>query len=76
MNLVNAQHALLTPGYLGIVMEFAAGGNLTTYVSARWTSTCERGGLFLDEGEARYFFKVCCMSGGVWAWRKLAAALW
>ncbi|MEW5307987.1 MAG: hypothetical protein WDW38_000382 [Sanguina aurantia] len=56
-NLVNSQHVVLTPGYLGIVMEFVAGGNLTTYVSSRWSSTSERGGLFLSEGEARYFFQ-------------------
>lgn len=61
-NLVNSQHVVLTPGYLGIVMEFVAGGNLTTYVSSRWSSTSERGGLFLSEGEARYFFQVSVLA--------------
>jgi len=31
---------------------------LTDYVSERWTSVDERGGLFMTEGEARYFFRV------------------
>ena len=38
--------------------QYVAGGTLTDYVSERWTSVDERGGLFMTEGEARYFFRV------------------
>jgi len=56
MNLVKAKEVLLTPTHLGIVMEYAAGGCLTTYVTDKWETTDDRGGLFLSEAEARYFF--------------------
>ncbi len=58
VNLVKAQAVLLTPSYLGIVMEYASGGNLTQYVTDKWESAEQRNGLFLDEDEANYIFKV------------------
>lgn len=39
-------------------MEFASGGSLTSYVSERF-SKANTTGLFLNEDEARYFFRVC-----------------
>ena len=57
MNLVSAKEVVLTPSHLAIVMEYCAGGNLTTYVTDRWDTTDERDGLFLTEDEARYFFR-------------------
>lgn len=38
--------------------QYAAGGTLTDYVAARYRTSEERGGLFLTEDEARYFFRV------------------
>lgn len=65
MNLVSAKAVVLTDTHLGIVMEYAAGGNLTNYVTEKWDTAEERGGLMLSEDEARYFFQVstgvrCC----------------
>lgn len=57
MNLVSAKEVVLTPSHLAIVMEYCAGGNLTSYVTDRWDTTHERDGLFLSEDEARYFFR-------------------
>mmetsp|Transcript_36715 Transcript_36715/g.108271 ORF Transcript_36715/g.108271 Transcript_36715/m.108271 type:complete len:446 (-) Transcript_36715:145-1482(-) len=57
VNLVSAQSVIVTDTHLGIVMEYAAGGTLTDYVQARWETSDLRGGLFLSEDEARYFFK-------------------
>lgn len=55
-NVIKAFEALLTPTHLALVMEFAAGGSLTSYVAERFT-TAQHTGLFLTEDEARYFFK-------------------
>jgi hypothetical protein len=63
VNLVKAQAVLLTPGFLGIVMEYAPGGNLTQYVTDKWETADERNGLFLDEDEALYIFKVRAWHG-------------
>jgi hypothetical protein len=49
---------LLTETHLCLFMEYIAGGTLTDYVSARCETTDQRGGLFLDEDEARYLFRV------------------
>lgn len=57
LNIINASEALLSHSHLCIVMEYAAGGTLTKHVSDRWNSTDKRNGLFLDEDEARYFFR-------------------
>lgn len=46
----------LTPTHFALVMEFASGGSLTSYVSERF-SKANTTGLFLNEDEARYFFR-------------------
>ena len=57
INVINAFEALLTDKHLALVMEFAACGSLTSYVADRW-KVAQDGGLFLEEDEARYFFRV------------------
>jgi len=57
LNIVSAEEVILTRTHLAIVMEYASGGTLTKYVSDRWDTVHHRGGLFLAEDEARYFFK-------------------
>ena len=62
INIVKAKEALLTEKHLALVMEYAAGGSLTAYVSQRWQHATHTG-LFLGEDEARFFFRVsaaCC----------------
>lgn len=57
---------VLTDTHLGIVMEYAAGGNLTAFVTDKWDTSDQRNGLFCSEDEARFFFKVrhaTCMRG-------------
>lgn len=54
---MNAREAVLTEKHLALVMEYAAGGSLTAYVSQRWQHATHTG-LFLGEDEARYFFRV------------------
>ncbi len=56
-SIVNAREAILTEKHLALVMEYAAGGSLTAYVSQRWQHATHTG-LFLGEDEARYFFRV------------------
>lgn len=41
-------------------MEYVDGGTLTNYVTKRASNRNERGGLYLVEDEARYFFRVSC----------------
>eukprot|EP00887_Chlorella_sp_A99_P003726 scaffold7.g3726.t1 len=55
-NVIKAYEALLTPTHLCLVMEYAAGGSLTSYVADKWQKA-QALGLFLSEDEARYFFK-------------------
>lgn len=55
-NVVKAYDAILTPSHLCLVMEYAQGGSLTSYVAAKWREA-QAAGLFLSEDEARYFFK-------------------
>lgn len=57
VSIVNAKEAILTEKHLALVMEYAAGGSLTAYVSQRWQQATHTG-LFLGEDEARYFFRV------------------
>lgn len=57
ISIVNAKEAVLTEKHLALVMEYAAGGSLTAYVSQRWQHATHTG-LFLGEDEARYFFRV------------------
>jgi serine/threonine protein kinase len=60
INLVEAHEVFLTDSHLCLFMEFISGGTLTDYVSARVDSVETRGGLFLNEDEARYLFQVRC----------------
>lgn len=55
-NVIKAYEALLTPTHLCLVMEYASGGSLTSYVADKW-KIAQAQGLFLSEDEARYFFK-------------------
>lgn len=55
-NVIKAYEAILTPTHFALVMEFASGGSLTSYVSERF-SKANTTGLFLNEDEARYFFR-------------------
>ena len=57
MNVINAKEVLLTQTHLALVMEFAAGASLTSYVAEKWQAA-QHTGLFLTEDEARYFFRV------------------
>ena len=57
ISIVNAKEAILTEKHLALVMEYAPGGSLTSYVSQRWQHATHTG-LFLGEDEARYFFRV------------------
>jgi serine/threonine-protein kinase SRK2 len=58
-NIVDAHEVLLTESHLCLFMEYIAGGTLTDYVSCRCDTTDQRGGLFLDEMEARFLFRQC-----------------
>lgn len=49
----------LTATHLAIVMEYAAGGNLHSYIVAR---SKEKGGQGLGEKEAKWFFQQVCPS--------------
>lgn len=55
-NVIKAYEAILTPQHLCLVMEYASGGSLTSYVANKWQEAQAKG-LFLSEDEARYFFK-------------------
>lgn len=57
VNVVQAKEALLTDNHLALVMEYAACGSLTSYVTDRWQNA-QSSGFFLQEDEARYFFRV------------------
>eukprot|EP00884_Botryococcus_braunii_P018775 jgi/Botrbrau1/5581/Bobra.97_2s0012.1 len=56
VNIVMAKEALLTERHLALVLEYAPNGSLTDYVADRWEAG-KKSGLFLTEGEARYFFR-------------------
>lgn len=64
VNVVQAKEALLTDNHLALVMEYAACGSLTNYVTDRWQNA-QTSGFFLAEDEARYFFRVsrCLLKG-------------
>ena len=61
MNVINAKEVLLTQTHLALVMEFAAGASLTSYVAEKWQAA-QHTGLFLTEDEARYFFRVSLLA--------------
>lgn len=58
VNIVDAHEVLLTESHLCLFMEYISGGTLTDYVSDRAETCDQRNGLFLDEEEARYLFRV------------------
>ena len=55
MRLINVYEAILTPQHLGLVMEWAAGGCLTTRVADRFPQSTP-GNLVMGEDEARFYF--------------------
>lgn len=56
--MVASKEVLLTADNLALVMEYAAGGNLTAYVTSKWPMGAAAKTLFLSEDEARYYFRV------------------
>ena len=52
---LDTSQAILTPRHLGLVMEVADGGSLTSSVADQ-ASHSTPGKLVMDEEEARYFF--------------------
>ena len=56
INLINVYELFLTPEHLGLVMECAEGGSLTTYVGACWEKA-QPHSLVLPEDEVLYLFK-------------------
>ncbi|KAG2451796.1 hypothetical protein HYH02_003572 [Chlamydomonas schloesseri] len=56
LNIVSADEVILSKTYLGLIMEYVPGGNMVSYVTKKRETKAERGGLCIDEDEARYFF--------------------
>lgn len=56
INLINVYELFLTDECLGLVMECAQGGSMTTFVGDRWQAS-NKNDLLLQEDEALYFFK-------------------
>lgn len=71
---MTAFEVVLTAKHLALVMELAAGGPLTDYVTKRYTSLQKRGGLYLAESEARYFFYQ--VRGMAWFGPRRLGVLW
>lgn len=60
-NIIAPEEVVLTSHYLGLVMEYAPGGSLTSYITQKFRE-CRGVGLLLPEDEARYFFKQLIMA--------------
>jgi len=60
VNIVTAKEVVLTAKHVALIMEFAAGGNMTAYVAKKSQSSADaaQGQLFMTEDEARYFYRV------------------
>eukprot|EP00891_Asterochloris_glomerata_P000072 jgi/Astpho2/72/e_gw1.00004.30.1_t len=56
INLIKVYDLILTPTHLGLVMEAAEGGSLTSYVADKFPDIDPQG-LILSEDESRYYFK-------------------
>ncbi|GAX76556.1 hypothetical protein CEUSTIGMA_g4002.t1 [Chlamydomonas eustigma] len=56
LNIVSADEVMLTKTHLGLVMEYVPGGNMVTFVTKKRETKHTRGGLCIDEDEARYYF--------------------
>ena len=54
-NIIDLEGIILTPSFLAIVLEYASGGPLTSYICKRIRK--DKRSLFLSEDEALYFFK-------------------
>ena len=64
VNIVTAKEVALTAKHVCLLMEFAAGGNMTSYVAKKSqgsTAAAAEGQLFMTEDEARYFYRVRMM---------------
>ena len=48
---------VLTDTHLGLVMEYASGDSLTSFVAEKWGMASPHG-LLMTEDEARYLFRV------------------
>lgn len=57
-----AAQVMLTAHHLCLVMELAAGGTLTQYVAKRQARGRTTAAAHLSEDEARYYFRVRCLS--------------
>ena len=55
VSLINVYEAILTPQHLGLVMEWAAGGSLTSRIADRFPQS-QPGSLIMGEDEARFYF--------------------
>ena len=58
---MTAKEVALTAKHVCLIMEFAAGGNMTAYVAKKSqgsTAAAAEGQLFMTEEEARYFYRV------------------
>ena len=61
VNIVTAKEVALTAKHVCLIMEFAAGGSMTSYVAKKSqgsTAAAAEGQLFMTEDEARYFYRV------------------
>ncbi|KAG1662635.1 hypothetical protein FOA52_009620 [Chlamydomonas sp. UWO 241] len=56
LNLVSADEVILTKTHLGLIMEYVPGGNMVQYVTKKRETKAQRGGLCIDEDEARFYF--------------------
>ena len=56
INLINVYELFLTDECLGLVMECAQGGSMTSYVGDKWKASAKND-LLLKEDEALYLFK-------------------
>ena len=64
INIINALEVIMTANNLALVLEYAEGGSLTSYVSSRWQHA-QHMGSFLSEDEARFLFRVSLLLLGM-----------
>lgn len=55
-NIVTPEEVVLTSHYLGLVMEFAPGGSMTSFITQKFRE-CRGVGLLMSEDEGRFLFK-------------------
>jgi serine/threonine-protein kinase SRK2 len=56
INIITPEEVVLMSHYLGLVMEWAPGGSLTTFITERFMQ-CKGVGLLMSEDEGRYLFR-------------------